>query len=175
MDIKKKNDSKRPRFVLIFTLTAVLFAAQSCRSDLTSAEKPTSSRMTAGDSHPSWSPDGTRIVFQSRIGTNSEIYMMDADGSNQIRLTNDPADDEMPSWSPDGKRIIFSSNRDGNREIYVMNADGSNQIRLTNNPANDWEPSWSPDGKRIAFESSRGGNRELFLFRIETKTWKFIP
>jgi Tol biopolymer transport system component len=50
---------------------------------------------------------------------------MNADGSGQINLTNNPAADDVPSWSPDGRRIAFASDRDGNREIYVMNADGS--------------------------------------------------
>ena len=70
-----------------------------------------------------------------------------ADGTEQQRLTNNPANDMVPSWSPDGKKIVFDSDRDGNLEIYVMNADGSNQIRLTYNPADDWDPSWSPGGK----------------------------
>ena len=60
---------------------------------------------------------------------------MNADGSNQTRLTNNPAIDISPSFSADGSKIAFVSNRDGNQEIYVMNADGSNQTRLTNNSA----------------------------------------
>jgi len=62
---------------------------------------------------------------------------MDADGSNQLRLTNNSAKDFGPTWSPDGSKIAFESDRDGNLEIYIMNADGSNQARLTNNPADD--------------------------------------
>ena len=121
------------------------------------------------DWDPSWSPDGKRIVFFSnRDGhvmggiPTFEIYVMDADGKNQQRLTNDPNDDRSPSWSPDGERIAFMSNRDGHFiggiptfEIYVMDADGKNQQRLTNNPHGDWDPSWSPDGKRIVFSSRR--------------------
>ena len=91
-----------------------------------------------------------------------EIYVMDADGGNLQRLTNDPNDDRSPSWSPDGKRIAFVSMRDGHvmggiptSEIYVIDADGGNLQRLTNNPDSDWNPSWSPDDKRIAFVSNR--------------------
>ena len=63
---------------------------------------------------------------------------MNADGSNQTRLTNNPAYDFSPIFSPDGTRIAFGSRRDNNIEIYVMNADGSNQTRLTNDPADDY-------------------------------------
>ncbi len=75
---------------------------------------------------------------------NEEVYVMNADGSSPVRLTNDPATDFGPAWSPDGSRIAFSTFRDGNFEIYVMNADGSNPINLTNDPAEDLTPAWSP-------------------------------
>src|SRR5215211_6489236 len=87
---------------------------------------------------------------------NEEIYIMNADGSGQTRLTDDPAIDRFASWSPDGEKIAFSSNRDSdNDEIYVMNADdGSDVTRLTDNDANNLSPSWSPNGERIAFSSN---------------------
>ena len=69
---------------------------------------------------------------------------MNADGSSQVRLTNNQNDDLHPAWSPDGSHIAFTSYRDGNAEIYVMNADGSDQTNLTNNPGGDWQPAWSP-------------------------------
>src|SRR5215218_9255506 len=87
---------------------------------------------------------------------NGEIYVMNADGSEQTNISNNTAFDGYPHWSPDGKKIAFMTSRDGiNYEIYVMNADGSEQTRLTNNADLDAEPSWSPDGTEIAFISSR--------------------
>ena len=124
------------------------------------------------DWDPSWSPDGKRIVFvsqrdghfRSRFGITSEIYVIDADGMNEQRLTENPQNDWFPSWSPDGKRIVFSSQRDGHfetkfaitHEIYVMEADGGNLQNLTNNPDADGGPAWlnspfsvSPAGKKF--------------------------
>lgn len=84
----------------------------------------------------------TQIVFTSTRDGNYEIYVMDADGTNQTRLTNNPAFDRCPLWAPNGQKIFFLSNRDGNFEIYVMNRDGTNQINLTNNSAYDGFPPW---------------------------------
>ena len=93
-----------------------------------------------------------RIVFTSMRDGNFEIYVMDADGGNQERLTNNPAYDYQPDWSPDGRKIAFVSNRGGGRtQIFVMDADGKNPIRLTDGRGGKREPDWSPDGRRIAF------------------------
>src|SRR5690242_1345810 len=67
-----------------------------------------------------------QIAFSTTRDGNMEIYVMDADGSNPQRLTNNPAGDFVNNWSPDGQQILFNSVRDGNSELYVMNADGSN-------------------------------------------------
>ena len=114
------------------------------------------------DWDPAWSPDGSQIAFVSDRDGNSEIYVMDADGENLTRLTNDPGDDYGPTWSPYG-RIAFMSDRDGNNEIYVMDADGENLTRLTNDPSSDYGPTWSPDGRRIAFQTLRDGNWEIYV------------
>lgn len=104
-----------------------------------------------------------KIVFASGFETpqpwRSQIYIMDSDGSNLKRLTNNTANDSFPVFSPDGRKIVFESDRDGNEEIYVMNADGSNQTRLTINTAIDTFPQWLPDGKRISYVSDRDRTR----------------
>ena len=123
-----------------------------------------------------WSPDGKQIVFTSYDkGFLTDIWVMDADGGNQRKLTNHEASERDPDWSPDGTRIAFYSNRDGlwnrnpndNWEIYVMDADGANPINLTNNPALDKHPAWSPDGTRIAFDSNREGNTESYVMNAD--------
>ncbi len=109
------------------------------------------------NAHPAWSPDGTRIVFDSnRNGGQGqeEIYVMNADGTGQTRVTNNSSSDMWPGFSPNGKKICFSSNRNGDYEIFTMNADGSAQRQITGNDVTDSRCSWSPAGTRIAYESA---------------------
>ncbi len=130
---------------------------------------------------PAWSPDGKRIVFvsqreghfRSRFGITSEIYVMDADGQNEQRLTENRQNDWMPSWSPDGERIAFASDEKGELEgfeVYVMAADGGNPKNLTKNRHEDWEPSWSTDGKHIAFTSYKDSDEgEIYVMDADGK------
>ena len=105
-----------------------------------------------------------KILFWSNRDGNQQIYSMDADGSNQINISDNAFNDSQPRWSPDGSRVIFKTTRDGNMEIYVMNADGSNPINLTNDVGIDRYPSWSPDGSQIVFDTTRdGGNRDIYV------------
>lgn len=108
-----------------------------------------------------------RVAFESQRHGESEIYVMDANGTGQSRLTNNYVKDWAPAWSPDGQRIAFVSDRDGNMEIYVMNADGSDVTRLTYDAGFDSRPCWSPDQSRIAFDSDRDGDGEIYV--MDTK------
>ena len=99
----------------------------------------------------------SRIVFSSTRHGHTEIYVMDADGGNQERLTNNTADDDYPTWSPDRTKIAFVSDRNrGLLQIYVMDAHGKHAIRLTDGLWKKGDLDWSPDGRKIAFTSWNG-------------------
>lgn len=128
----------------------------------------------ANDYQPTWLTDpglfptaGERIAFTTTRDGNQEIYVMRTDGTEQINITNNPADDFYPRATRSGDRIAFASNRDGNQEVYVMSADGNNQENLTDNPAQDTYPSWSPDAVWIVFASNREANFDIYLMRSD--------
>jgi len=128
-------------------------------------------KLTAVDSadsyQPAWSPDGTKIIFGSNRDGNGEIYVMDPNGANVVRLTFDSSEDGQPAWSPDGSKIAFATARDGNDEIYVMNPDGTAPVNLTNDPSSDLTPAWSADGSKIAFESNREVNYAVWVMNAD--------
>ena len=113
-----------------------------------------------------YSPDGSRIAFASNRDGNFEIYVVDADGANPVRVTETDANETEPAWSPDGQRLVFQSDASGAPQIWIMNADGSGPQALTAGPAN-MEPAVSPDGAMIAFSSIRDGNYEIYLMDID--------
>jgi len=155
------------KIIFCFALATIFFTVQSCKRDQATTDQASSSRIYAEDWAPCWSPDGTRIAFHSYREGQEDIYIMNADGSNLIQLTDNTDEDSIPSWSPDGDRIAFQSNRDGNFNIYIMDIDGSNQTRLTDNAATDGVPAWSPNGDNIIFCSDRDENSEIYIMKTD--------
>jgi Tol biopolymer transport system component len=135
------------------------------------------------DASASWRADGQKIAFMSDRATPSnptppgfpgpdfEIFVMNADGSNQTQITFNGFDDEAPAWSPNGKRIVFQRDFDTVRgqvdyDILRMRANGAHERNLTNSPGvQDFGPDWSPDGRRIAFSGERDGDAEIYTMR----------
>ena len=128
---------------------------------------------------PVWSPDGRRIVVTGTppgdpdpLSADSNIYVVNADGSGQRKLTGGTADGFVlgsPAWSPDGRKIVFAhctphacaGERDG---LYIVNADGSGERRLT---PSGHSPTWLPKGQKLAFMSGFNGNSEIYVVNAD--------
>jgi TolB protein len=130
------------------------------------------------NTYGSWSPDMKQIAFRKIIGEeNSEVFVANADGSNQRNLTNNPFFDGWPAWSPDGKKIAFASNRRGHGyQIFVMDADGANVRLIANTEGRATAPRWSPDGKMIYFPNcvnkDYGTDCDIFMANSEARPLK---
>lgn len=112
-----------------------------------------SMRLTGGR-EPAWSPDGKKIAFTRFKALKYQVWVVDADGSNEVQLTS-WGENYKPAWSPDGVRIAFvSAKRHAGPEIYAMDPDGDNQVRITHDLKHKDNPSWSPDGQWIAYDES---------------------
>lgn len=178
-------------------------------SDGTSPVRLTNSTGDVQESQPAWSPDAIRITFvstrdsiletwqetdddgnylqRSRLNINKEVYIMNADGSGQTRLTTDLANDDSPCWSPDGSKIIFRSDRerdglDPSAQVWQMNPDGTDQMDLSATNDGDYSANWmyewsgdngSADGSSAAPDATARPvvitlirSRQMYLFPI---------
>jgi Tol biopolymer transport system component/DNA-binding winged helix-turn-helix (wHTH) protein len=117
---------------------------------------------TTIESGPQFSPDGSKIVFESTRSGAYEVWMCRSDGSDLIQLTHFNTVTGTPRWSPDGQQIAFDSRAPGNADIYVMDSRGGSLRKLTNEMSTDVVPSWSRDGRWIYLASDRNGEWQVW-------------
>jgi len=117
---------------------------------------------TRFESGPQFSPDGSRIAFESTRSGAYEIWMCRSDGSGLVQLTHFNSHTGTPRWSPDGKQIAFDSRAAGNADIYVIDSEGGSPRRLTSEPSGEVTPSWSRDGRWLYFASERTGDWQVW-------------
>ncbi|HET8568503.1 MAG TPA: hypothetical protein VFM93_05895 [Candidatus Limnocylindria bacterium] len=175
------------RYVLVTSVSDLTFESFILRIDLTSGEVVNLTSMTAGalpvaDSKPRWSPDGTQIAFVSATGESSQIFLMNADGTNVRQLTDDGRFNVDPAWSPDGRSIAYGTYR-GEGQPVTAAEDLGQQLRAPGIRLEDWRvalldvatgnvrlvgphdgtsafrPAWSPDGQWIAYISVAAGRQ----------------
>jgi len=128
---------------------------------------------------PGWSPDGQSLVFAGLQNGVSDLYTVDADGSNLKQLTKDRYGDAQPQWSPDGTTIVFTSDRSPDTDFEILKIGkwkiqtydvASGEIMLLPNQGGlNINPQWAPDGRSIIFVSDRNGTANLFLYDLAEK------
>ena len=121
----------------------------------------------ANDVEPAWSPIAPVIAFVSDRDGNRELYVMNADGSQQRRLTMTAEQESDPSWSPNGRAIVYARTGPGGADIFVLEVASGAVRQLTNRAGDDVEPAWSPDGRKIAFASTRDGDLEIYVMNAD--------
>lgn len=192
---------------LSFAVLAWLVVVGACASPAPSPSASAPATTSAPSLAPSAAPLPSRLVhtdghrpvvvgepieladLSGRIVTDDfeDVFAMDVDGSNFVRIAGSPGAEFDASWSPDGEFVVYRDSRRGindDDEIFVASADGTGHRNLTNDPANDWGPDWSPDGTTIAFNSDRdGGALSGYLMapdgsnlrRIDADVWFEYP
>jgi Tol biopolymer transport system component len=157
---------------------AILLVLGACQ-EAPRADAPSGSPPISSTALPSESPSETPAPLSSgpvidlatlrgrvTFSRGDDVYAMNADGTEERRLTEAKGPEFDPTWSPDGSKVAYRDSTHGvndNDEIFVVNADGTHRINLTRNSSNDWGPAWSPDGRHIAFNSSRDLLPQLYV------------
>jgi TolB protein len=172
---------------LVFSTSQVKAEAQSQTTLVVKEVKQLTNDPKMWHQEPSWSPDGEKIVFSARVLEfseeegrelfgDSDIWIMDFDGSNKKRLTDDPDDEFSPSFSPDGKKITYLKGNYGRYgNLWVIDIDGSNKKMLAERVS---DPVWSPDSKKIASGTriiNVDGSGEKLLTNISSKHSSWSP
>jgi TolB protein len=128
------------------------------------------------DEDPSWSPDGTRIAFAStRAGSgNIDIHVMQADGTNILRVTDHPSPDQDPTWAADGQSLFFTSERNGRGEIFRVWLNDRRVERITSGFSRAIMPAASPDGRYLAFAAQLVMDFKIELLDLQTGTRRSV-
>lgn len=117
---------------------------------------------------PTWSPNGSHIIFVSNRSGQYKLWHINIDGSGLTQLTTGDGEERYPAWSPDGNTIAFASTRGGNWDIWTVDATFTGRLtQLTTHQLPDLAPSWSRDGQQLAFVSYRDFEYSLYTMRAD--------